>query len=144
MAEHVIPTVISQVKHEFFSPGRDVYQVRQDSKTDPFSFAIAVSSRSDFKGVDNSQAGLFSLRYKIQGGEDDGKIFNINMKRCLNDDWEYFHLDQSLSSREAELMREHMINDAFFCPEAFDLSFWGMNGDLDSKTITLKFEYSSA
>jgi len=35
------------------------------------------------------------------------------------------------------------VNDAFFCPNAFDLSFWGLKGDLDSKTLTVSFEATS-
>ena len=42
--EHEVPTLIKMVKEEYYEPGRDIYQVRQDSKEDPFSFAIAVTS----------------------------------------------------------------------------------------------------
>ena len=47
-----------------------------------------------------------------------------------------------MSAREASVIRIHMQNDAFYCPDAFDLSFWGMKGDLDSKTISLRFDYT--
>ena len=37
------------------------------------------------------------------------------------------------------ILKEHKENDVWFCPNAFDLSFWGMKDDLDSKTLTLTF-----
>jgi len=37
-----------------------------------------------------------------------------------------------------------MINDAFYCPDAFDLSFWGMKGDLDSKMLEVRFDHVSS
>ena len=104
-------------------------------------FAIAFTSRTGFKGVENSQTGRFSLSYEIQGGSNDGKTFNIGMKRCASADWTNFHLEKSISAREASIIQVHRQNDAFYCPDAFDLSFWGMKGDLDSKTISLRFDY---
>ena len=42
--EHQVPTIVKHVEEEYFKPGRRVYQVRQDSKEEPFAFAIAVTS----------------------------------------------------------------------------------------------------
>jgi len=42
--EHDVPTIVSQVREDYFPSGRDVYQVRQDSTEEPFAFAVAVTS----------------------------------------------------------------------------------------------------
>lgn len=49
MTEHEIPHIQRQIKEEYFEAGRDVFQVRQDSETSPFSFAIAVTSHVGYK-----------------------------------------------------------------------------------------------
>ena len=41
-------------------------------------------------------------------------------------------------------MESHIEHDVFWCPDAFDLSFWGMKGDLDSKTLTMELNIDSA
>lgn len=41
------------------------------------------------------------------------------------------------SERERTLIESHMKADQFFCPKAFDLSFWGQRGDSDFKELTL-------
>ena len=91
MTEHDVPVVQHQVKREYFSPGRDTYQVRQDSDEEPFAFAIALTSPTGYKKpkadvedailpaeeeepvIDESMS--FKMRYLISGDEDadDGK-----------------------------------------------------------------------
>jgi len=85
------------------------------------------------------------MSYKIAGGPDDGKRFNITLKRCTDDQWKKFHNVEKLhpSERLFKLKEAHRSNDAFFCPDAFDLSFWGVRGDFDSKTLVVDFEYVS-
>ena len=82
------------MKREHFSPGRDTFQVRQDSDTEPFAFAIALTSPTGYKKdkaaadvilppddedeepvIDESMS--FKMRYLISGDEeaDDGKQF---------------------------------------------------------------------
>ena len=86
--EHQVPTIVKLVEEEYFKPGRNVYQVRQDSEDEPFGFAISVTSYQDYEFVDDSSpVGRFTMQYKINGGEDDGKTFrNIRFRRCLKDE----------------------------------------------------------
>jgi len=175
MTEHEVPVVQRQIKQEYFSPGRGVFQVRQDSATDPFAFAVAISSHTGYKktlvepaaivpddvegssedandagkeAAEEETMGTFSMRYLIQGDEekDDGKGFDISFKKCTDADWEQFHLKDSAvsSQRQLDLIESHIEHDTFWCPNAFDLSFWGMKGDLDSKTLTMDFVTDSA
>ena len=65
MKEQDVPLIVKQVRSEYFQPGRDVYQVRQDSEKEPFAFAIALSSYARFKDQDNTRAGKFNLVYRI-------------------------------------------------------------------------------
>lgn len=44
------------------------------------------------------------------------------------------------SDRQQKLIEAHLAADEFWCPEAFDLSFWGMKGDLDSKLLTVDYD----
>ena len=90
-SSHDVPTILTQVKEEYFPAGRGVYQVRQDNPDEPFAFAIAVTSHSDFAGKDYSQSGRFRMSYKIVGGPDNGKAFNIGFRRCTDADWSKFH-----------------------------------------------------
>ena len=61
------------------------------------------------------------------------------MRQCTDDDWKKFYLPETYTTRKEILLKEHKENDVWFCPNAFDLSFWGMKDDLDSKTLTLTF-----
>jgi len=89
MTEHDVPVVQHQVKREYFSPGRDTFQVRQDSKEEPFAFAIALTSPTGYKKVKTEatddaavapvepateevvdESMVFSMRYLISGDEE--------------------------------------------------------------------------
>ena len=52
--------------------------------------------------------------------------------------------DYHRSDRLKASIESHIEHDTFYCPNAFDLSFWGMKGDLDSKTLTLDFSARQA
>ena len=58
--------------------------VRQDEHD--FFFAVAVSSKTNFKGQSAAkfieQGGKVSLSYGIRGGYDDGKVFDIDLIPC--------------------------------------------------------------
>ena len=88
----------------------------------------------------------FTMRYLINGDvdEDDGKTFNIKFRKCTDSDWDKFHLKDNdvMSQRIKDSIDSHIEHDTFWCPDAFDLSFWGMKGDLDSKTLTMDFTAS--
>ena len=47
--------------------------------------------------------------------------------------------ENNTSERLKTSIDSHIEHDTFWCPVAFDLSFWGMKGDLDSKTLTMDF-----
>ena len=124
--------------------------MRQDSETEPFACAIALTSPVGYKNpteeaVDDTME--FSMLYLIQGDEeqDDGKQFKIGFKKCTDKDWKKFHLkENNTSERLKTSIDSHIEHDTFWCPDAFDLSFWGMKGDLDSKTLTMDFKASQA
>ena len=105
MTEHEVPEIHHQVKREYYSTGREAFQVRQDSEADPFAFAVTLTSYEGYKRpagqekedelVDESME--FKMRYLIQGNEDrdDGKTFEIGFKKCAQADWDKFHLDDN-------------------------------------------------
>lgn len=77
------------------------------------------------------------MKYLITGGPDDGKDFDISFNKCEEKQFEKFHHTNTNSthpsSRQQKLIDAHLESDSFWCPEAFDLSFWGMRGDFDAK-----------
>ena len=83
------------------------------------------------------------MSYIISGGLDDGKTFDISFKRCDSNNWGTLHYNPEKmepQAREEKIIHAHYANDIFWCPDAFDLSFWGLKGDLDSKLLTINFE----
>ena len=47
MRVHDIATVLTSVRPDYYETGRD-FQIRQDSETDPFAFALTISSKNGF------------------------------------------------------------------------------------------------
>ena len=86
------------------------------------------------------------MTYVISGGDDDGKTFNIAFRKCTNDDWKAFYMNSAGGehphARKQKIIDAHVDSDTFWCPDAFDLSFWGMKGDVDSKTLTVQYKIS--
>ena len=66
------------------------------------------------------------------------------MRKCTTDDLNRLYLPTEYVTRQELILKAHIDNDAWYCPNAFDLSFWGMKDDLDSKTLTLTFQPVSA
>lgn len=157
-ALQAVPEVHREVKRDYYAAtGREAFQIRQDSETDPFAFAVALTQRTKFKKPASQQSASavdeaqvvdesleFVMRYEIQGDEetDGGKTFQILFKPCEQANWDKFYLnerDRVSSQRQKDFINSHIEHDTFWCPDAFDLSFWGTKGDLDSKTLTMDF-----
>ena len=166
-----VPTILKQTKEEYFEPGRSTFQVSQESKSEPFAFAIAITNYSGFQKQPDPEPeqdqdqepeeveedgevakevdyGTFSMTYEITGGDDSGKTFDIAFKKCTDDDWANFYFKQSedtttTSTRKQAILDAHLKDDTFWCPDAFDLSFWGAKDDLDKKTLMVDFKSST-
>lgn len=119
----------------------------QESETDPFAFALALTNYSGFQkqGEEEEEVdyGTFSMTYEITGGDDDGKTFDIAFRKCTDEDLAKFNFNQT-SSRKQAILDAHLEADTFWCPNAFDLSFWGSKEDLDKKTLMVDFKSSEA
>ena len=84
------------------------------------------------------------MRFQIYGDDEVVEpVFEIAMKPCS--EYSAFNLgeDKSLSKRSEELIQAHIDAKQFFCPEAFDLSLYGMRGDLKAKILTIDLESES-
>ena len=104
---------------------------------------------SSYNGFDKNQtvsdfivADLkFSLSYKITGGPDDGKSFDIGVRNCTTEDLnQLFAFDPA----DADVIKAHVDANQFFCPKAFDLSFYGLRDSLSSKMISVKLQSSGS
>ena len=79
------------------------------------------------------------LRYVISGGPEDGKVFDIGMAPCS--DLNFYkpsgveHIDRVAAA--------HIAVPQFFCPRAFDLSFYGSTDDILKKTLFVNIKATS-
>ena len=86
--EHVfvtkqVPIINTQIREGFYDD-RDV--LRQDEGD--FTFAVAVTNHTKFDSLTAEnflQYGQFLMKYTITGGEEDGKVFQIAMEACTDD-----------------------------------------------------------
>ena len=84
-----------------------------------------------------AKAGSWKMQYRISGGQDDGKVFNLSFRECTDEDWSKFNGQGETKNskypaqRIQKQLQAHRDFDTFMCPDAFDLSFWGMLGDED-------------
>ena len=86
------------------------------------------------------------MSYQITGGPDNGKTFDISFSKCNDADWQKFNFKTSdhPSKRKKAIIDAHLKADVFWCPDAFDLSFWGTRDDLDKKTLIVDLQSSVA
>ena len=74
-------TIQKSVEKAQYTPG----QLKVSQKDGDFTWAIAVTSRSDSNNQtaeDFLSYGNFSLQYKITGGDEDGKVYEITLSPC--------------------------------------------------------------
>ena len=75
---------------------------------DGFDFAVAVTKKTKFEGESASEfyknGGRVSLVYEIQGGDNDGDIFEIDMEPCLNDTFYLGHHEKRVDAK----IRKHI------------------------------------
>ena len=107
--------------------------IRQDE--DNFYFAIAVTAKQNFEShtteAFEKSGGSINLRYVISGGEEDGKVFNIGMAPCSD---LTFYKPSGIPHTD-RIAAAHMEIPQFFCPSAFDLSFFGSSDDIAKKVL---------
>ena len=126
-----VPILSTYVKKDFFNNAP--VEVRQDVHN--FYFAIAITGKQEFANhtteAFEKAGGSISLRYTISGGPESGKVFNIPMAPCS--DFSFYRPSgvKSLDRTAAA----HMEVSQFFCPSAFDLSFYGSSDDTLKKTL---------
>lgn len=74
-----------------------------------------------------------ALKYMIVGGEEDGKIFDMDMAPCSD-----FNFFKARGIEQVDLIaKAHIEADQFFCPSAFDMSFYGSADDIVKKVLFL-------
>ena len=125
-----IPILSTYIKKGYYVEPVEIQQKRDD-----FYFAVAITAKQDFATHTTeafaASGGNIDLKYVIVGGEDDGKVFSIGMAPCS--DFKFYkpsgieHIDR--------VTKAHMDVPQFFCPSAFDLSFYGASSDTVKKVL---------
>jgi len=105
---------------------------------------VAVTAKQNFSN-DTAEAfelagGSIDLKYVIVGGDDDGKIFNIGMAPCS--DYDFYK--ESGTETIDRVAKDHMAANQFFCPSAFDMSFYGSADDVIKKVLFVDVKFSPA
>ena len=83
--------------------------------------------------------GNITMEYVITGGEQSGTVREIAMKPCED----YSFIKTHYSDKEAKMIQAHVDAKQFFCPDAFDLSLYGMKTDLESKILRVEVTVES-
>ena len=78
--------------------------------------------------------GNITMEYVITGGEQSGTVREIAMKPCED----YSFIKTHYSDKEAKMIQAHVDAKQFFCPDAFDLSLYGLKTDLESKILRVE------
>ena len=125
-----VPIVSSFVKEGFYL---EPVEVRQDR--DDFMFAVAITARQNFEEhtteAFEATGGKISAHYIINGGPDDGKFHNIEMHPCSDTT---FYTESGIEAID-KVTKAHLAVPQFFCPNAFDMSFYGDVNDADKKIL---------
>ena len=106
--------------------------------------AIAVSAYEDFAEQNTTRflelGNEFIMKYQIYGDNAVQSIFEIEMEPC--EDYSIFNLgeENSLSQRHADTIQAHIDANQFFCPKAFDLTMYGLKGDLKAKILSIELK----
>ena len=108
-------------------------EIRQD--VNDFYFAVAISGKQKFQEhtteAFESAGGKIDLTYVIEGGEEDGKVMRIEMLPCSDFKW---YKPRGIDSID-RIAKAHMEVKQFFCPSAFDMSFYGSADDVLKKVL---------
>ena len=119
----------------FLKPGHflDPVEVRQD--VNDFYFAVAVTGKQNFEDHTSeafeAAGGSIDLKYVIIGGEEDTKVFDIKMNPCSDLSW----FKPSGTESIDRIAVAHMNVKQFYCPSAFDMSFFGAADDVVKKVL---------
>ena len=133
-----IPVLHSYTKQGYYTDKVEIQQERDD-----FYFAIAVTGKQNFTEhtteAFEAAGGQIEMKYIIVGGEEDGKVFDIGMAPCSDFG---FYKASGIKSRDL-VAYAHMQIPQFFCPSAFDLSFYGSADDISKKVLFIDLKISS-
>ena len=77
------------------------------------------------------------MKFEIFGEQTVTDTFEISMNPCT--DYSMFNLgeDNSRNPRSEAFIQAHIDAKQFYCPDSFDLTMYGMKGDLQSKIVSI-------
>ena len=95
---------------------------------------MAITGKQNFS-THTAQAfavnGVVDLKYYVSGGPEDGKLFDIGMAPCSDMSW----VEKSGIETHDRVIEAHIAVEQWFCPNAFDLSFYGSSDDVIKKAL---------
>jgi len=144
-ATYVVRLAVDGLTHPIINTHeyKDFYDSSEwvKQETDNFYFAFGLSSLSSFDEQDQQAFKdndlKFAMDYEIIGGPEDGKVFEYTIKRCEEAELARFH---PLDKVGEKTIQAHIDANQFFCPDHFDLSFYGKRDASEHKMINLKLQ----
>ena len=80
------------------------------------------------------------MKYQIYGDQAVENVFDITMSPCKDFSSFYLGEEDYGNPLDKALIQAHIDAEQFFCPDAFDLTLYGMKGDLKAKILSIELD----